>query len=209
MRNRVTRTAGVKLFDFVQLAGRLPPFAVMLTTALRMQDRAEPAPVCVIIAIAERLQMADITRNLTAGEKEMLRAVFGTGITYSSVRIHNYKWFIFQPDDTAMTPNGQMYWPPAEYLADFSLSTVGLSTRAWFVHEGTHLYQHYGLGWNVIARGIVDREYNYTLDPAKKFADYGLEQMGDIASDYYTLKQSGRITKSYGLADYASLLPIP
>ena len=140
----------------------------------------------------------------------MLKDVFGSGIVYGSVRIHNYKWIVFQPDDTAMTPNGHMYWPPDHYLADFSLSTVTLGKRAWFVHEGAHLYQFYGLGWNVIARGAVSRNYDYKLDAKKKkLSDYALEEMGDIAMDYYTLKQGGTITRPYGLADYAGLLPLP
>jgi hypothetical protein len=138
----------------------------------------------------------------------MLSAVFGAGITYSRVRVHNFKRFFFQPDNTAMTPNGEVYFPPAHYVADFS--AAGLSKRAWFVHEGAHLYQHYGLNWNVYVRGSVDRDYNYTLDRTKtKLSDYGLEQMGDIAQDYYILTQRGNITRPYTLADYATLLPIP
>lgn len=117
----------------------------------------------------------------------MLRSVFRSGITYPSVRVHNFKHFFFQPDNTAMTPNGEIYFPPGHYAGDFS--TANLSKRAWFVHESAHLYQHYGLKWNVYVRGAVDREYTYTLDPAKtKLSDYGLEQMGDIAQDYYILK---------------------
>ena len=139
----------------------------------------------------------------------MLRSVFGAGITYASVWVHDTKWAFFQPDDTAMTPNGEMYWPPVHYEADFA--TASLSKRAWFVHEGAHLYQHYGLHWNVTVRGILSRNYNYKLDPAKtKLSDYGLEEMGDIASDFYRLKMGGSISpRTYVLSDYVSLLPIP
>jgi hypothetical protein len=152
--------------------------------------------------------MAKISRVLTLGETDMLKRVFGAGITYTSVRVHNHKYIFFQPDNTAMTPNGSIYFPEAHYLADFS--TASLGDRAWFVHEGTHLYQYYGLGWNLIARAPFDRDYDYTLDPKKtKLGDYGMEQMGDIAQDYYKLKNGGSISKKYTLADYASLLPIP
>jgi hypothetical protein len=153
--------------------------------------------------------MANITRGLTNNEQAMLKTVFGSGITYASVRVNNFKWFVFQPDDTAMTPNGQIYFPEKHYLPDFGLPSVSMSSRSWFVHEGAHLYQHYGLKWNVTMRGITDRNYDYTLDPKKtKLSDYGLEQMGDIAADYYRLKNGGSISKPYKLADYASLLPI-
>ena len=152
--------------------------------------------------------MANVTRGLTAGEITILKSVFGSGITYASVRVNNFKWAFFQPDNTAMTPNGQIYFPAAHYVADFSAAS--LSTRAWFVHEGAHLYQHYGLKWNVTVRGAFDRDYNYTLDPKKaSLSDYGLEEMGDIASDYYTLVQGGSISRPYKLVDYAKLLPLP
>jgi hypothetical protein len=147
-----------------------------------------------------------ISRGLTDDERDMLRSVYGSGITYSAVKIHNEKWHFFQPDDTAMTPNGQMYWPPAHYKADFSKEALDI--RAWFVHEGAHLYQHYGLHWNVIARGIVSRNYNYTLVASKAYSAYGLEEMGDIASDFYTLRHHGSIApRTYVLSDYATLLP--
>ncbi len=153
--------------------------------------------------------MARISRALTNNETAMLRNVFGSGITYASVRVNNFKWFPFQPDDTAMTPNGQIYFPESHYIADFGLPSNPLHIRAWFVHEGAHLYQYYGLKWSVTMRGMVDRNYTYTLDPKKtKLSDYGLEQMGDIAADYYRLKTGGSISKPYRLADYASLLPI-
>jgi hypothetical protein len=150
-----------------------------------------------------------ISRGLAAGEIDMLKPVFGSGIDYTKVWVHNYKWFPFQPDDTTMTPNGEEYWNPGDFLMDFSLSSVPVWKRAWFVHEGTHLYQHYGLKWNVTVRGIVSRNYKYKLDASKtKLSDYGLEEMGDIASDYYKLTQGDTIKKSYTLKDYAGLLPI-
>jgi hypothetical protein len=150
--------------------------------------------------------MANISRALTPGEVSMLRSVFSRTITYQKVKVHNYKAYFFQPNDTAMTPDGEIYFPPNYYKADFS--ATGLSDRAWFVHEGAHLYQYYFLHWSVKLRGIVDRNYNYTLDPKKKFKDYGLEEQGDIAEDFYTLKQGGRISRPYTLSNYATILPL-
>jgi hypothetical protein len=152
--------------------------------------------------------MPNIHRVLTLGETNMLRGVFGKTISYSSVKVHNHKYIFFDPDDTAMTPNGQIYFSAAHYLADFS--TASLGNRAWFVHEGAHLYQHYGLKWNLIVRAPFDRGYNCTLDPNKpKLSDYGLEQMGDIVQDYYKLRSGGSISQAYKLTDYAGILPVP
>lgn len=151
--------------------------------------------------------MANITRGLTTGEIAMLSSVFGSTIPYEKVKVHNYKAYFFQPDDTAMTPDGEVYFPPAHYQADFSSASI--SDQAWFVHEGAHLYQYYSLKWTIKVRGIVDRNYDYTLDPTKKFQDYGLEQQGDIARDYYKLKNGTAISKPYKLSDYATILPFP
>ncbi len=104
-----------------------------------------------------------------------------------------------------MTPDGRIYFPPKHYLDDFS--TAPLAIRAWFVHEGAHLYQFYSLGWNIKLRGAVDRNYDYLLDPRKKFQQYGLEQQGSIAQDYYTLRNGGTISKPYNLSDFATTLP--
>ena len=151
--------------------------------------------------------MADIDRGLTAGEVALLKSVYSGTITYSSVKVHNYKAYFFQPDDVAMTPDGEIYCPAARYKADFSSST--LSDRAWFIHEGVHLYQFYSLKWNIKLRGIVDRNYDYKLVQGKKFQTYGLEEQGDIAQDYYTLREGGSISRPYKLSDYATLLPFP
>ncbi len=53
------------------------------------------------------------SRALTSRETDLLKSVFGSGITFGSVKIHDEKWTVFQPGDTAMTPNREMYWPPA------------------------------------------------------------------------------------------------
>jgi hypothetical protein len=151
--------------------------------------------------------MVKIDRALTAGEIALLKSVYASTITYASVRIHNYKAYFFQPDDTAMTPDGEIYFPEKHCKADFSTSTR--SDRAWFVHEGAHLYQFYSLKWNIKVRGIVDRNYDYKLVPGKKFQDYGLEEQGDIAQDYYTPKDCGTIGRPYNLSDYATILPFP
>lgn len=153
--------------------------------------------------------MAKIDRGLTDGEIALLRSVFSNTITYSAVKVHNYNYIFFQPSDTAMTPNGEIYFPEAHYKADFSAES--LSNRAWFVHEGAHLYQYYSLKWSVKVRAITDRNYDYKLVPGKKFQDYGLEEQGDIAQDYYLLREGGSLDpkRPYKLSDYATLLPFP
>jgi hypothetical protein len=150
----------------------------------------------------------DTVRSLMPGETQMLRSVFADHIDYRLTKVYGRKWQFFQPDDTAMTPNGNIYFPPAHYEADFSAPTVPLSKRAWFVHEGAHLYQFYGLHWNVIARGMFSRNYHYTLVSGRHLGDYGLEAMGSIAADYYTLVHGGATRDVHTLADFSGLLPL-
>lgn len=147
-------------------------------------------------------------RPFTVGERALLRSLFADHIDYQRARVFGRKWRFFQPKNVAMAPNGNVYFPPAHYLEDYSSPSLSLRTRAWFVHEGAHLYQHYGLGWNVILRGIVQRRYRYTLKPGKPLRAYGLEQMGSIAADYYTLREGGSIGSAHTLAAFKDVLPL-
>lgn len=151
--------------------------------------------------------MADANRPLTSGERTLLQSVFSNWIDYDRVRIHSERWAPVFPNDRAMAPNGQVYFPGAEYAPDFSVASF--AKRATFVHEGTHLYQWYGLNQTVWLRGPFQRNYDYRLTPGKAFQDYGLEQMSMIAQHYYVLREGGRISLPYTLADYQTMLPVP
>jgi hypothetical protein len=150
-------------------------------------------------------------RRLTSGEISILRTVFGATIRYDEVRVYDRPFLGVFPSDRAMAPNGHLYFPYKEFRQDFAAAGTPLSTRAVFVHEGTHLYQWYGLNWNVMARGPFQRNYSYQLVPGKRFSAYGLEQMGMIAQHYYILREGGRLNapyNAYSLADYQQMLPI-
>nr|WP_317893257.1 vgr related protein [uncultured Sphingomonas sp.] len=147
-------------------------------------------------------------RPLSPGETAMLRGVFGEGIDYARVRIHPRKWWFVFPGNRPMAPNGHAYFPGETHVPDFAAPGVPLWRKASFVHEGTHLYQWYGLKQWVWVRGPFQRNYDYRLEPGKPFTAYGLEQMGMIAQHYFTLANGGRIPLPYTLADYAPLLPL-
>jgi hypothetical protein len=93
---------------------------------------------------------------------------------------------------------------------------VASKRLATLVHEGAHLYQHYGLDWNVAARGFFDRSYKYTLDPTKSFKDYRVEQQGAIAEDYASMLLGVGSTSRdedddgarYFMRDLAPLFPV-
>lgn len=129
------------------------------------------------------------SRLLTAGEVAMARSLFGLSVDYSRVRIHNeeYLWFGLQDDDTAMTPNGEMYFNPKRFKEDFSAS--GFGDSLWFMHEMVHVWQ-YQLGYPVKLRGAVriGLSYSYTLEDTKRLGNYDMEAQGNILSDYWALK---------------------
>lgn len=152
--------------------------------------------------------MADANRQLSAGEIAMLRSVYASRIRFDEVRVHSERWMFVFPGDRAMAPNGHIYFPGDTYAPDFSAASVPLAKKVIFIHEGAHLYQWYGLGWTVWARGPFDRDYEYELTPGKRFEEYGLEEMGMVAQHYFTLREGGRIALPYTLAEYQAILPV-
>ncbi|MBS0447262.1 MAG: Rhs element Vgr protein [Proteobacteria bacterium] len=119
----------------------------------------------------------------------MARQLFGTAVDYGVVKVHNekYLWFGMQPDDTAITPNGELYFSPKRFREDFS--TGSYSDSLWFMHEMVHVWQ-YQLGYPVKARGAIriGVDYHYELAPDKQLSDYNMEAQGDLLSDYWALK---------------------
>ena len=61
-----------------------------------------------------------IARQLTPGEQAYAQSLFGAALDYGRARMHDEKAYFFQPDDTAITPNGEVYFPKPVYQADFS-----------------------------------------------------------------------------------------
>jgi len=124
-------------------------------------------------------------RPLTAGEIQLVQSIFGEGIDYSKVKIHSDSWFFLQPEDTAMTPRGEIYFGEKKYKPDFSKED---DLNKWlFVHEMVHVWQ-YQMGYPVIANRYPFMNYNYELDENKSLSDYNMEQQGNVLADYFCLK---------------------
>ncbi|WP_238081368.1 MULTISPECIES: type IV secretion protein Rhs [Pseudescherichia] len=129
-------------------------------------------------------------RLLTLGEIKIARTVFGEAIHYSKVWIHHgsYLPFGLQNKDTAMTPNGELYFR-TWYTNDFSVADYPL--RHLFIHEMSHVWQR-ERGMNVIARGLVSFavSYRYSLD-GRPLRRYPMEQQAQIIADYFILTNYG------------------
>jgi len=131
------------------------------------------------------------SRPLTVGEIQMARPIFQSSIDYTRVRVHNkeYLWFGIQDDDTAMTPNGEIYFNSKHFKSDFSMEDTVY--KLWFMHEMVHVWQ-YQLGYGVKMAGITTNyrasnvyKYDVKTDTGKKLEDFNFEKQGDIIRNYY------------------------
>lgn len=148
-------------------------------------------------------------RLLTAGERALVRRVFGDTLCCDGVRIHRAKWWMWQPASIAMAPDGHVWFHPsgADWSEDFAREPLG--SRALFVHELTHVWQHQQ-GIDLRWRRPPFARYRYLpLVPGKPFAAYGLEQQAEIVREAYLLAEGWKLPGRPPLADYLALLPFP
>ncbi|UXH76121.1 Rhs element Vgr protein [Roseateles amylovorans] len=140
-----------------------------------------------------RLTPVGEKRPLSVGEIEICRKVFQAAVDYDKVWIHCHEFLPFdlQDDDTAMTPNGEIYFNYKNFKEDFSKSTAG--DQWWFVHEMTHVWQHQ-LGYWVMMRGAIriGLSYKYELKKGKTLGDFNMEAQGNLIADYFVLKHLGK-----------------
>lgn len=132
-------------------------------------------------------------RKLTKNEIELASKVFTASIKYDSVLLFNEKYAFFQPDNSGMTPNGNIYVDSKTKISDYGLSTVASFEKAFFIHEMTHVWQKQNNVLNPIASAIANslrhaffysESYKYTLEKDKDLLDYRMEQQAQIIEDY-------------------------
>lgn len=136
-------------------------------------------------------------RPLTEGEIREARKVFGERIDYAIPRIIDDTWTFFQGRGYVMSPDGHIYWPGCPV----DCSVAGFSTMDVFIHEMTHVYQ-FQSGQHVVlragflhvlrlaSRALVARNLRYdpyrlSIDEAKPFHAYNLEQQAELAVAIY------------------------
>lgn len=146
-------------------------------------------------------------RPLAPGEVALTARVFGDWVDPARVRVHDRRYLPFQPANTAMSPNGQMYFARASHRADFS---VMRGDAAWFVHEMTHVWQHQAGVWLRLRR-LFEWRYQYgSLESRPPYARFNVEQQAAIVEDWF--RQTQGMAPRYGdgaLADYRAVLPFP
>jgi len=126
-------------------------------------------------------------RILTTGEISLAKELFASSIFYNKVWVHHgsYLPLNLQDKNTAMTPNGEIWFETNVYYDDFSLSEVNF--QQLFLHEMMHVWQHQK-GMLVRTRGLMSwaADYYYHLNK-NKLSDYSMEQQAGIVADYWLL----------------------
>lgn len=131
-------------------------------------------------------------RPLTDGEKALVLSVFQNEIDLSRPKIIASRWVL---KGYAISPNGNIYFNPADYLADFSVSNLG--KQSWFIHEMTHVWQ-VQRGMKIVRKALFDRRYKYLLKTGKSFFAYGIEQQAQMVQDFFIQRSLGQDCQALG-----------
>jgi hypothetical protein len=147
------------------------------------------------------------SRGLTRDEVALARGVFGTAIDYGTVRVHERKWWPFQPRGVTMAPDGHLWFHPdgGLFCADFCESPLHI--QGHFIHEMTHVWQAQRSGkyWLPLMRHPFCR-YDYDIVPGKPFARYGIEQQAEIVRHLFLMRSGMTITGKPPLGIYEALV---
>ena len=147
-------------------------------------------------------------RALTADEVALSRSMFGAAIDYDAVRVHNRKWWWFQPSRVTMAPDGDLWFHPdgGLFCENFCQSSMGV--QCLFIHEMTHVWQAQTRGrwWLPLMRHPFCR-YEYELEAGKPFEEYGIEQQAEIVRHAFLLRRGVAVAGKPGVDVYDALLP--
>lgn len=126
------------------------------------------------------------SRTLSAGEIVLARSVFGSSIQLDKVHLKTAWWVL---KNYAVSPNGNIYFNPADWVADFS--EVSIIKQSWLIHELTHVWQ-LQQGLKVVRGALINRRYSYVLITGKPFLNYGIEQQARMVQDYFIRNRRGQ-----------------
>jgi hypothetical protein len=142
----------------------------------------------------------DIVRELTSGELREARWIYRASINFATVRIHRGKWAFWQPDNTAMAPNGHVYFPAPIYRADFSATADSMS---FLIHELGHIWQTQSGVWLKLNRMLQGGVYDYgALAADADLKSFKIEQQASIIADWYRLRHD--LKPDHGSGDVGS-----
>ena len=158
-------------------------------------------------------------RPLYAWEIQEARLVFGPGLAYERVRIHEctawpntinrigmrLKGIQNTGAPNAITLGNHCYFPVKLLETIVPVGHPNHYLIPWLIHELTHAWQYQKLGWRYLRMALSAqmrfgaKAYDFggeggllkAIQEGLKLADFNLEQQGDIASTYYSRLSKG------------------
>ena len=146
------------------------------------------------------------SRALTRAELALAQSMFGEAIDYDRVRINNRKWVFFQPRETAMSPDGELWFNPKGSLYCDDFCDRHVDEQGLFIHEMTHVWQRQTGIYLPLRRHPFCR-YSYSLKPGWPLQRYGLEQQAEILRHAFLLREGRVIKGAPPLDQYRTILP--
>jgi hypothetical protein len=145
-------------------------------------------------------------RPLTPREHALTTSMFGRAINLDDVRIHNRKFWWFQPRLVTMAPDGHLWFHPGSDLFCDDFCARDLRLQGLFIHEMTHVWQHQSGIFLPLKRHPFCR-YDYTLKPGWTLQQYGLEQQAEIIRHIFLLRNGVKVPGAPPLQQYDGVLP--
>jgi hypothetical protein len=144
-------------------------------------------------------------RKLTKKECALVRSIFGDAIDLEHVRIHNRRWWWFQPRRITMAPDGHLWFHPKSDLFCDDFCGSSLSLQGLFIHEMTHVWQ-YQSGIFLPLRRHPFCRYDYSLKPGWTLRQYGIEQQAEIIRHIFLLRRGVKVAGAPPLSQYDGVL---
>ncbi|WP_295440770.1 vgr related protein [Sphingorhabdus sp. EL138] len=145
-------------------------------------------------------------RALTVRERALAESVFRSALDYDDIRIHNRRYFWFQPRHVTMAPNGHIWFHPKGDLFCDDFCDASLSAQGLFIHELVHVWQHQR-GICLPLRRYPFCRYDYSLKPGWQLDQYGLEQQCEIVRHIFLLRNGAKVAGAPLLSQYDGVLP--
>ncbi|WLP94665.1 type IV secretion protein Rhs [Psychrobacter sp. M13] len=131
------------------------------------------------------------SRPLTIGEIDLAYSVFGDSLDTSEIQLKTAWWVL---KNYAVSPNGHIYFHPADWINDFM--DTGIGKQSWLIHELTHVWQ-LQRGLKVVRGALISRRYSYVLQAGKPFFNYGIEQQARMVQDYFIHRHLGQDCQAF------------
>lgn len=143
---------------------------------------------------------------MTEREIALARSVFRDAIDYDRVRIHQRKWWWFQPQKVTMAPDGHLWFHPKSELFCNDFCERDLNLQGLFIHELVHVWQHQQGIFLPLRRHPFCR-YDYSLKPGWKLHRYGIEQQAEIVRHIFLMRNGFKLAGAPPLEQYEGILP--